>query len=364
VTSARRRTLGWVTAALLGGSGALSCAPRVDARFAEPARHAEQLHRQGRYREAAEAWLTAAHATNRAHDRDEAVYLASRSYERARDGARAEALLEGLARGRGDRAGRAAFDHARLVSERDPRRGEELRLAALRRHPHSGVAPHALRTYLAGVEARAGDAAALARCQALLRELSRTELDEALGYECAARSERLNDFAAARLGYLRTAERHPYPHGALWDDALAGAARCEERLGRPLAAVAMLERLVAEREHSVGVGSYERGRYAEARFRVAELYRDALGDEARARAEFHRVAREHETSLLGDDALFEAARLEARAGEPDAACATLGALAQRYPASRFVSCGSLVCPSAPPTERTCADETRKRFERN
>jgi hypothetical protein len=364
VKSARRRALALVAVALLGGVGALSCAPRVDPRFAGPARHAEQLHGQGRYREAAEAWLAAARATNRAHDRDEAVYRAAKSYERARDGVRAEALLEGLARGRGDRAGRAAFDHARLVSERDPARGEELRLRALRRHPHSGVAPHALRTYLAGVEARESEAAALARCQALLRELSATELDETLGYECAARSERLNDLEAARLGYLRTAERHPYPRGALWDDALTGAARCEERLGRPLAAVAVLERLLAERERSLGVGSYERARYAEARFHVAELYRDALRDEARARVEFHRVAREHETSLLGDDALFEAARLEARAGEPNAACATLGALVKRYPASRFVSCGRLVCASAPPAGRACAGETSQRFERN
>jgi hypothetical protein len=335
----------------------------VDARFAGPAHHAEQLHAEGRYREAAEAWLAAARATDRAHDRDEAVYRAAKSYERAGDSARAESLLEGLARGRGDRAGRAAFDRARLASERDPLRGEELRLAALRSHADSGVAPHALGTYLAGVEAREGGARALARCQALLRELTATELDEALGYECAAQSERLNDFEAARLGYLRTAERHPYPHGAWWDDALAGAARCEERLGRPLAAVTILERMVAEREHSVGLGSYERSRYAEARFHVAELYRDELRDDARARIEFHRVAREHPTSLLCDDALFEAARLEARAGQPDSACATLRALAERYPESRFVSCGSLVCASAPPARSACADETRERFER-
>jgi tetratricopeptide (TPR) repeat protein len=338
--------------------------PRVDPRFAEHARAADEHDARGRHRAAAEAWLAAARETPRAHDRDEAVYRAARSYERAGDAGRAEALLLGLTRGRGARAARAAFDRARLVGERDPARGEALRLEALRAHPGSGVAPHALRTYLSGVEARDGEDGALARCRALLQELAATELDETLGYECAARSERRNELEAARAGYLRTAERHPYPRGALWDDALTGAARCEERLGRPQAAVATLERLLAEREHSLGLGSYERSRYAEARFHIAELYRDALGDPSRARAEFHRVASEHDTSLLGDDALFEAARLEERAGDQARACRTLRSLAERYPESRFVGCGRLICTSAPAGRRECADVTERKLERS
>ncbi len=359
--SARSWLRALATTALLAGAACGGCAPRVDPRFAEHARAADEHDARGRHRAAAETWLAAAGATQGAHDRDEAVYRAAKSYERAGDTSRAETLLLGLARGRGARAARAAFDRARLAAERDPARGEELRLQALRAHPASGVAPHALRTYLSGVEARGGEAEALARCRALLRELAATELDETLGYECAARSERLNELEAARSGYLRTAERHPYPHGALWDDALTGAARCEERLGRPDAAVATLERLLAEREHSVGIGSYERSRYAEARFHIAELYRDALGDPSRARAEFHRVASEHDTSLLGDDALFEAARLEGRAGDQARACATLRSLAERYPESRFVGCGRLICTSAPAGKRGCAEATERRL---
>jgi tetratricopeptide (TPR) repeat protein len=345
----------------LCGIGATACAPRVDARFAGHARQADELYVHGRYREAAEAWLAASRATSEAHDRDEAVYRAAKSYERAGSRAPAEALLAGLARGprRSGRPRGLRSSEARVRAGRGARRAPNPRGPA--GPPESGVAPQALRTLLSGVEAREGEAGALARCDALRRELAATELDETLGYECAARRERRNDLAGARDGYLTTATRHPYPHGALWDDALTGAARCEQRLGRPREAVALLERLLAEREHSVGVGSYERSRYAEARFHIAELYRDELGDPVRARAEFHRVAREHETSLLVDDALFEAALLEARAGDAGTACTTLRSLSERDPKSRFVGCGRLVCASAPASQRGCPEATKRRF---
>jgi hypothetical protein len=73
------------------------------------------------------------------------------------------------------------------------------------------------------------------------------------------------------------------------------------------------------------------------------------------------VASEHETSLLVDDALFEAALLEARAGDAGTACATFRSLSERDPKSRFVGCGRLVCASAPATERGCAEVTKRKL---
>jgi TolA-binding protein len=334
----------------------LGCAPHVDAQYAHAASRADALYVSGRYLESADAWLSASCTALTQSDQDEAVYRAATSFAKAGDTKRAEALFARLAQGNGSRAARASFDRARLVGESDPERGEALRLEALRRHPESGVAPQALRDYLAGIEQREGEAAALARCEALSTELATTELDEATSYECARRHEQRGDDAAALRGYLATAERHPYPHGALWDDALAGAARIKERLGDPRAAVALLERLLAQREHSAFFGSYERQRYVEARFHIAELYRDALGDPGRATQEFRRVFDEHPTSLLADDALFEEARLEARAGEASRACKTLEILRKHAPESRFVGCSSLLCASAPPANRACPDE--------
>jgi len=235
------------------------------------------------------------------------------------------------------------------------------RLEALRRHPESGVAGQAARDYLARIEDGSGQSAALERCRSLWSELTSTELDEALGYECARRAEAAGALARARDDYLRTADHHPYPKGAYWDDALTAAARCEEHLGKPARAVALLERLLDEREPARGVGSYERARYDEARFHIAELYRDALGDPARARQEFRRVFSDHATSRLRDDALFEEACLAERAHDRGATCDALLLLRVELPDSRFAGCAGLLCSGAPESPHPCAGTARERL---
>ncbi len=343
---------------------ALGCAPHVDARFAGASARADALYVAGRYREAADAWLAASCTARSGHDEDEAVYRAAESYVKAGERRYAGTLLARLAAGKGERAARAAFDRALVLAETDPEQAQSLRLQALEQHPESGVAAQALREYLAHVEEQAGEGAALSRCETLRTRFAATELDEAASYECAVRRERHGDVALALCGYLTTAQRHPYPHGALWDDALAGAARCEERLGNPRAAIGTLERMLAEREHAAFFGSYERRRYAEARFHVAELYRDALGDPERAAREFRRVYDEHPTSLLIDDALFEEALIETRSGASERACATLRLLVNHEPASHYAGCTRLLCASAEAPQRSCSDDVKAKIERD
>jgi len=341
---------------VLGLAGA--CAPHVDPRFAREAEAASALYVSGRYRDAADRWLVAARRASSPVDRDEARYRAALSFVHAGDTARADALLAELGAGRGERAARASFDRARLTARSDPERGDTLRLAAVRKHPSSGLAAEAAREHLAFVEERQGAGPAVAACRALHAELGTTELAEALSYECARRTEAAGDLPRARDAYLATAAQHPYPEGAYWDDALTGAARCEERLGRPARAVELLERLLAERERSVAVGSYERSRYAQARFHIAELYRDALGDPARARREFRRVFDEHQTSLLRDDALFNEASLAQREGDAKAACEAVRLLQHDLPDSRYVGCGPLLCATAAAAARPCPRAAR------
>ena len=341
---------------------ALGCAPHVDARFAGAAARADALYVAGRYRQSADAWLAASCTAKTGYDEDEAVYRAAESFVKAGEPGPAESLLVRLATGKGERAARAGFDRALLIAETEPERAQTLRLQALEQHPESGVAAQALREYLAYVEEHAGEVAALSRCETLRAQFAATELDEAASYQCAARHERHGDEALALRAYLTTAERHPYPHGALWDDALAGAARCEERLGDARAAIGTLERMLARREHAALFGSYERSRYAEARFHIAELYRDALGDPERAAHEFRRVYDEHPTSLLLDDALFEEALIEARSGKAERACATVRLLVSHEPASHYAGCTRLLCASAAAPKRSCADELKAKID--
>ena len=89
--------------------------------------------------------------------------------------------------------------------------------------------------------------------------------------------------------------------------------------------------MLAERESSFMMGSYERPRYEPAMIRLCALARDALHDRAKARACFDRVYRELTTSELRDDALWEEARLAREDGDAPASCAGLDRLVRELP---------------------------------
>jgi len=177
-------------------------------------------------------------------------------------------------------------------------------------------------------------------------KLASTELDENVLYAMATHLESTGDLEGARAGYSACADRHPYPHGSLFDDALWHASLVDEKLGRPKQAVADLERMLAVREPSSMTGSYERPRFAPARFRTAVLYRDVLGDHASARRAFHALYADHLTSILRDDALWEEAKLALADGDRGQACTLTAALAKDFPASRYTPCSKALCPSA------------------
>jgi tetratricopeptide (TPR) repeat protein len=326
-----------------------ACAPTLPRRYQEQRAAAERAYAAGRYEEAAHHWELAAGAADRRRDRSEALYRAGASYERAGRHGDAEASYEKIAARfpKSSRAARADFDRARIEIEHGNREhGYALLERAMFAHADSGLAPRALRELLLRAEDRGGKAFARAELERLLPRLTRTPLAERALYARAALLDEQGDRAGARDQYLEVARRFSYPTGALWDDALWHAARLENDLGNPRKAISYLERMLAQRESSFLQGSYERPRYAEAQFRIAELYRDRLGDTGRARREFRKVWENHPTSLLKDDALWNEALLARGAGDRRAACASVALLADEAPDSRYVPCGKLLCESA------------------
>jgi tetratricopeptide (TPR) repeat protein len=214
---------------------------------------------------------------------------------------------------------------------------------AVHEHPDSGLAPHALRQYLRWLQQREGTASVLSYLDQTLAQVRSEELTEHLHYAYAGALADLGRTRAARDRYLYVAKRFPYPHGALWDDALWHASHLEEKLGRYRAAIRHLKRMLAEREPPSAPGTYQRPRYAESQFRIAVLYRDQLHDLDAAYREFWRVYRDHADSRLRDDALWEAALAARARGKRAHTCAALERLLLDFPDSRYTPCLHWLC---------------------
>lgn len=342
---------------------ACACSKPLPPAFVSAEDEATRAYSAHDYAGAADAWRRAATLAPNERERDEAVYRRAAALERAGRRAEAEALYRQLELGHGERAERAAYSRAQSVLARGERElGMRLLEAALLRFPNSGLAQAATHRVLEHAARGAGDSAELAKLESLLANVRGSELEESLlflrarWFEEHGQSER----AADELGSL--VRRFPYPQGKFWDEALIARARLAEARGDYRAALAELEALLAERETARSMGSYERPNFAIARFHIAELYRDRLGQPERARAEFRRVWSDHPTSRLRDDALFEEALTALRSNEPEAACEPARILSQAEPESRFSACVGLLCPTLT-SQRPCRDYLRKRIER-
>ncbi|MEI9939681.1 MAG: tetratricopeptide repeat protein [Pseudomonadota bacterium] len=332
-----------------------ACAPTLPAAYVQARDAAEGAYAHGQFAEAAERWLSAAGSAASARDRSEARYRAAASYERAGRVEDARKWYVLLASGSSERAPRAAFALADLRLKSGDTEGGLAELeAAIRKYPSSAIAGLALRRYFSALAEQGGDQAVLDYIQRVEPALDQSDLAEQLLYERARRLETRGETAAAVKAYVVLADRFPYPYGAYWDDALLRAADDELLLGKPDDAIALLERMLRARETSHLSGSYERPHFADAAYRVAELYRDAKRDPDAARRAFRGVFVDYPTSTLRDDALWQEALLARHSAEPQA-CEPLLLLVKQIPDSRYTPCAHEICAKiAPVAQRECA----------
>lgn len=347
----------------LGSIGVLAllcaCGSAPTAAYASESKLAERARDRGDHMAAARHYEQAARGAGKPRDADEAIYRAADSYARGGDAGRAEALYRSLARSPdSQRRARAEFALAELWQKQGlAEQASAQRVDALHRHPDSGLAARALTVHLAELREQGGGERVLAFLTAEQESaVGASELAETIAYRRARELSELGRHAEARDAYLQCAERFPYPGGAYWDDALYRAAEAELVLGEPQRALSHLTRLLREQEGASITGSYQRGRYAEAQLKIAEIHRDILHDAARARRELRKVWERHPTSRLVDDALFQEALLAHRAGDSAATCTALGILVSKRPDSRYVPCAHQLCSSLPEARgRSCRD---------
>lgn len=332
-----------------------ACAPARGEGYVTAFTAGQRSLRAGRFDEAARHFAEAAQKAERVKDRDEAIFLQGRALERAGRVADARAVYQALLKEPGPRSARAEFELARLeIDHGDAAKGKELLFQAVRRHPTHGLARNALKQLAEDAASEGGEEARLAWLTKRGAELKGTALEQLIEYEVAHALARLDRKTEARDAFLATAARHPYPFGAYTDDALWNAALLEEELGRPEQAIAHLRALLASREVSTQMGSYERPRYSEAQLKIATIYRDGLKDRAAARRELRKLYTDHKTSTLRDDALWAEAVMLYQDKEQSEACSVVKRLVDELPDSRYARCARAVCPSAPEPKLACA----------
>lgn len=341
---------------------ALGCGSPPPAAYVQETEQAQVARKKGEHAAAAQHYERAAALAEKPRDAEEARYRAADSYVRAGDTGRAEALYGSLAAQGPDaeRRTRADFALAELLLETGRVEAGQARLVeAIRRSPNSGLARRALGQHLEYLRGRGGPDAVLAFLAAEAPKLGATELAETLDYRRARELDEAGKTREARDAYLECATRFPYPKGAYWDDALFRAAEKELSLGDAPRAVQHLERMLGEQESAVITGSYERGRYAEAQLKIAEIYRDVLHDSARARRELRKVYDKHPKSRIVDDALFQEALLARSAGDEAGTCAPLSIVVEQLPDSRYAACAHLMCAKLAATSNACHDYIRR-----
>jgi tetratricopeptide (TPR) repeat protein len=324
----------------------VACGSARPAAYTRETEQAESARRRGEHLASARHYERAAEAATKPRDADEARYRAADAYARGGDRQRAAAIYQKLAAQgeRTERGARADFALAELELDAGHEPEGQRRLAeAIRRNPSSGLAARALRVHLAYLRQRAGSEAVLAYLTSEQRALAKTELGEALQYQLARELDSAGRSAEARDAYLACANQFPYPRGAYWDDALYRAAEKELALERPRYAIAHLQRMLAEQESASIVGSYQRGRYAEAQLLLAHIHRDSLRDPAAARRELRKVWLNHPTSRLVDDALFQEALVAHQSGDAAGTCAPLEILVTKLKESRYAPCAHQLC---------------------
>ncbi|HVK86103.1 MAG TPA: tetratricopeptide repeat protein [Kofleriaceae bacterium] len=200
--------------------------------------------------------------------------------------------------------------------------------------PDEAPAADALRRLLE--DGRGRDARALAdQIANVLTALAQTGVADNLVWSLADLTEHeLGNPAAARALYDRIPVE--YPKSGLRDDARWHGARISRALGDPQGAVTRLRGLLATREVAFGAGSYFSVWLDNAQLELGRVLRDDLGDLRGAIAAFEQLPKHYPASILRDDALYELALTQARAGDPKAACASRAQLVRQSPDSKYV----------------------------
>jgi len=335
--------------------GATACGGRSATDYDRAFAEARRASSSGRFADASAAYARSAKLASKDRDRDHATLLAALERSRAGDVAGALRDLDALAAKAppSPSTEEAAFKAADL-RRKTGAEGEGLSAleAFVGAHPESPFALPALAHVLRHADDTKQGDALLAKLGAKVPEA--TPVGQKIAYLRASRAE---PTSAKVRAYVALAERYPYPRGPYWDDALFAAATLENDAGHPSEAITLLQKLVAEREASDVIGSYQRPKLTPAKLLIAKIQAEKLHDRAAARRTLHELYATFTTSTERDDALWMEAKLYREDKLDDEACTTLGTLVSALPDSKYVPCALGQCPKLERPKKSRAPAT-------
>lgn len=126
------------------------------------------------------------------------------------------------------------------------------------------------------------------------------------------------------------------PKSNLADDANFRAAALYRKLGQPMKALLCYARILQTKTRSWVMASFNSPFLDDARLQHALTWLEDLRKPERAIASLRRLADDHQTSILRDDALWWMALAHLRLGQRARALAVHAELTKRFPKSRFV----------------------------
>lgn len=343
-----RHAWGAVSICLLIGA----CA-KAPSRFDRMMDQAQERSRLGQHAHARQLYEQANKLATSRHDAMEARYRAAGQLSRQDRHLEAAEAFRKLAQEipDGPRAARAWLDAGRAFErahKQEPARQAYAKL--VQDYPRSGLWLRAAERLVA----LANDS----EIDAWRRLLGQPEQEHApaVHHRLAQAYESLGKLRKALQHYEESVRLAPMPKGVYADDALLKIAELRRAVGDLEGALQALDLLLENRSSAALVGSYERSTFARGQMLRGYILRDDLGEERSAAKEFVLVAKNHPTSRLRDDALWQAAWTYHAAGATDDACSVAESLQSTDARSRYVSCLGLVCRGFSPPKKK--DERR------
>ena len=240
-------------------------------------------------------------------------------------------------RGVPQESARGLFELAVFLAQRagDPMEALPVFRRVVTQFPDEPAARRAAVWLLTLQRERSGTEAAVEEMRRLYREVPRADVAPFLLFQAAVALERESDRSGLDMRNQRLAlwllilQRHAGSRVA--DDAGVAAARLCLESGRPWVAVRLLHDVLARRETSWFLGSYDTPIYAEAAYWIATARLAATRDRVAAAADLVRFATEFPDDPRVAEALFTAYQWLVSAARRDEALKILRVLAQVRP---------------------------------